>query len=318
MGKMLKKGVLFFTVLLVLLFLASIWISALAAGMADRVQGRNRPVAGITAEEGDTVDLLVVGDSESYTSVSTMDLWKQYGTASYVCGQGGQRIQEAYYMLKTAFRTQSPKVVMVETNMMFRDPGIFKNAQISLAEPLRYYLPVFRYHNLWKLLLDEPKEMTSDYKGFVIKEKITSCKGAEYMKETGEMQELPEFVRFYMRRIQDLCERNGAQLLMVSVPSPKNYNYKKINALRHYAKQNGIPYVDMNLKAEEIGMDWSKDSYDGGDHLNIHGAQKVTAYLGKYLKENYGLPDRRNDAAYSSWNTLAEKFDTEVKQKTGQ
>ena len=61
-------------------------------------------------------------------------------------------------------------------------------------------------------------------------------------------------------------------------------------------------YLDMNLKTEELQIDWEKDTRDGGDHLNFAGATKVTAFLGSYLKGNYALSDHRQDEVYSSWN----------------
>ena len=56
-------------------------------------------------------------------------------------------------------------------------------------------------------------------------------------------------------------------------------------------------------KEEEIGLDWSTDTYDKGLHLNVYGAEKVTSYFGKILAENHGLADHRADAELSEiWN----------------
>jgi hypothetical protein len=44
------------------------------------------------------------------------------------------------------------------------------------------------------------------------------------------------------------------------------------------------------------------DCNDADSHLNASGAKKVTDYLGAYIGEHYNIPDRRPDAAYSSWN----------------
>ena len=43
-------------------------------------------------------------------------------------------------------------------------------------------------------------------------------------------------------------------------------------------------------------------------HLNDSGARKVSYYIGEYIRENYDLPDRRNDPAYASWNEQFETF----------
>ena len=77
----------------------------------------------------------------------------------------------------------------------------------------------------------------------------------------------------------------------------------------------GLHYIDLNLKAKELGIDWKKDSYDRGDHLNLFGAQKVTAYLGKYIDEKYDMTDHRGDSVYQDWDRLAEKYLAELKKR---
>ena len=307
--KKLKRVILFLLVFAVLLWACSAGIQIIVRNVSGSVSGRSRVFASVSAEKKNTIDMLVAGDSESYTSVSPMDLWDRAGIAAYDCGQPGQRIQETYYILKTAFRTQSPKLVLFETNTMFRDPGFLKNVQLSLTEPLAYHFPVIKYHNAWKALFDGPGGLKKSYKGFEIRDKVVSYEGdEEYMKETKDKAQIPEVVRIYMEKIKRLCEKNGADLLLVSAPSPKNYNYKKHNSLEEYARENDLPYVDLNMKFRDIGIDWKQDSYDRGDHLNISGARKVTAYMGKYLLDNYDLPDRRNDDGWREWDDLAKEY----------
>ena len=307
--KKLKRVILFLLVFAVLLWACSAGIQIIVRNVSGSVSGRSRVFASVSAEKKNTIDVLVAGDSESYTSVSPMDLWDRAGIAAYDCGQPGQRIQETYYILKTAFRTQSPKLVLFETNTMFRDPGFLKNVQLSLTEPLAYHFPVIKYHNAWKALFDGPGGPKKSYKGFEIRDKVVSYEGdEEYMKETKDKAQIPEVVRVYMEKIKRLCEKNGADLLLVSAPSPKNYNYKKHNSLEEYARENNLPYVDLNMKFRDIGIDWKQDSYDRGDHLNISGARKVTAYIGQYLADNYDLPDRRNDDGWREWDNLAREY----------
>ena len=217
-------------------------------------------------------------------------------------------------MLKTALQSQSPKVVLMETNLMFRDPGPVKNIQSSFAETARYHFPLLRFHNLWKLMFDGKKPGEAVYKGFSIRSSVDPFDSGDYMKETEEVQEMPQAVTFYMEEIMELCRRSGAELFLVSAPSPKNYSYRKHNAIENYAKEKGLTYVDLNLKIKELGITWQKDSYDKGDHLNLYGAQKVTRWLGTYLKQNYELTDHRNDPAYEDWNELSKKYEEAVKK----
>lgn len=312
--KIVKRLILFFLILAILLAGCSAWIHAEAVKLADFIPGRSRPFASIAAERKEGIDVIVLGDSESYTSVSPMQLWKEQGLSSYVCGQPGQKIQETFFMLKTALQSQSPKVVLMETNLMFRDPGPVKNIQSSFAETARYHFPLLRFHNLWKLMFDGKKPGEAVYKGFSIRSSVDPFDSGDYMKETEEVQEMPQAVTFYMEEIMELCRRSGAKLLLVSAPSPKNYSYRKHNAIENYAKEKGLTYVDLNLKIKELGITWQKDSYDKGDHLNLYGAQKVTRWLGTYLKQNYELPDHRNDPAYEDWNELSKKYEEAVKK----
>jgi hypothetical protein len=52
---------------------------------------------------------------------------------------------------------------------------------------------------------------------------------------------------------------------------------------------------------KQMDFDWSTDTRDGGDHVNLSGSKKVTAAIGRYLKKNYDLSDQRENADYSTW-----------------
>lgn len=314
MMKKLKRVTLFFIILGIILVISSLWIGKVAMENSDFILGRSRSFAEIGKEEKDSVDLLVLGDSESYTSVSPMQLWEEQGMTAYVCGQPGQEIQETYYMLKTALEVQTPKVVLMETNLMFRDPGPVASVKAAATESLRHHLPVFRFHNLWKCIFNGKKPGEVSYKGFILRGGVSPFDSGDYMKETSEVQEIPATVRIYMDEIQKMCKENGATLVLMSTPSPKNYNYKKHNAITEYAKENGLTYFDLNVQAKELGMDWQTDSYDKGDHLNLNGARKVTTWVGKYLKENYDLPDHRGKTEYKSWDKEKEKYEESIKK----
>ena len=97
------------------------------------------------------------------------------------------------------------------------------------------------------------------------------------------------------------CKRQGSIPVLISVPNYNGWNYRKHNALQQIADKNKINFIDLNLELKK-NINWKKDTADGGDHLNIKGAQKTTAHLGEYLKNEYGLPDRRGDQKYKQWD----------------
>ena len=63
------------------------------------------------------------------------------GITSYICGQSGQRISESYYMLKHALDYQSPQVVLLETNMLFRYTNTPDSLCSSISDTVMYYFP---------------------------------------------------------------------------------------------------------------------------------------------------------------------------------
>ena len=314
-----KRGILFIVILAVFLVTSSVGMEYYVVHqLQGEVAGRNRPFAALTVEPKDTLDMLVAGDSESYNSVSTMRLWEDKGIAAYDCGQGAQRIPETYYMLKQGFKGQSPKIVMLETNTLFRDIGAVKSTQAILEQMGQYYLPVFRYHNLWKTAVDEP-EIHTNYKGFVIRDDVEPYEGKpDYMKKKKKCETMPKYVKIYLEKIEELCEKNDAQLLLDSMPSTKNWNHNRHAEMQEYADKRGIAYLDLNEKVEELGLNWDEDTQDKGDHLNVYGAEKVTSYLGNYLEENYELEDHRSDPAYEAWNQLAEQYEQNLAKIRGE
>ncbi len=246
----------------------------------------------LEAEPANSMDVLFFGDSESYSAFSPQFLKKEYDYNSFVCGTPGQKICDSYVILKESFKTQKPKVVVLETNCLFRGLAQKKNDDVVL-NTLTEHVPLFANHTRWKMVVRKmiPKSHTlrnSKQKGFVVRKSVQPYKGGAYMKKTTKRKKIAKDIRQYLKKMQELCESNGATLLLVSTPSAKNWNYKKHNSVQHWADKNGVDYLDLNLD-KEIGIDWKKDTKDGGDHLNYTGAKKVTHAMGEYFKTHYDL-----------------------------
>ena len=77
------------------------------------------------------------------------------------------------------------------------------------------------------------------------------------------------------------------QLVIVSAPTTNEWNYGRHLGLEEWARRNKRPYIDFNVQNEKVKINWTRDTRDGGDHLNDYGAEKVTSYIGKYIKDNY-------------------------------
>ena len=159
-------------------------------------------------------------------------------------------------------------------------------------------LPVFANHASWKkaarkLLPKSRDERRRKQKGFIVRKNVIPYKGGKYMKKTKKKKTVKKDISSYLEQIITLCEENQAELLLVSTPSPKNWNYKKHNGVKEWADSHSIDYIDLNLD-KGIKINWNKDTKDGGDHLNLNGAKKVTSFMGEYFRANYPLEDRRS------------------------
>ena len=134
------------------------------------------------------------------------------------------------------------------------------------------------------------------------------------MKETSEEEPIAAINMFYLRRIRSFCEEKGARIVLVSTPSIVNWDYRKHNSIKRISEEEGLEFIDMNLMREEIPIDWSKDTRDGGDHVNYFGAEKVSAYLGKYLSGTGLFENRRSDPAYAQWEVNLKDFNKRTEQ----
>ena len=122
-GKITKVTVFLILLLLILTFFSCITVPGVTSRIPqkDWIDPRDLGAAGIFSEKKNTIDLIVVGDSESFTAFSPYRLWEKQRITSYVCGQSAQHTAEAYYLLKQALRLQHPKLVILETDELFAD-----------------------------------------------------------------------------------------------------------------------------------------------------------------------------------------------------
>lgn len=73
---------------------------------------------------------------------------------------------------------------------------------------------------------------------------------------------------------------------------------KVYNSIGQLAEKDGLLFWNTNTPAHyrEMGLDFSTDYADHA-HLNEAGGAKYTAYLGKWLSQNYSFPERGDKRA---------------------
>lgn len=279
-------------------------------------------------EEEKDHDVVFIGDCEVYENFSPKVLWEDYGINSYIRGSAQQLIWQSYYLLEDTLRYEKPDVVIFNVLAMQYDrpqreaynrmtlEGMrwslskAKSIQASMTGDenfLDYVFPILRYHSRWSEI------GTEDFEYMFRREKVSH--NGYYMRvDVKPVENVPEGKILadysfgenaydYLDRMTELCAENDIQFILVKAPSLYPYWYDAWEAqMEEYAEKNGLLYINFLELTQETGLDFSQDTYDGGLHLNLSGAEKITAYLGKILREEVGLEDRRGEKALAdSW-----------------
>ena len=75
-------------------------------------------VNGFYVEKRNDIDMVVLGSSNSFCTVNPLILYEEYGIAAYDFGSSSQPMHISVLYLKEALKTQKPKVVALEVNML--------------------------------------------------------------------------------------------------------------------------------------------------------------------------------------------------------
>ncbi|MBQ0058869.1 MAG: SGNH/GDSL hydrolase family protein [Lachnospiraceae bacterium] len=304
----------FFLILTLLLHAFSVYCIKQARKDPSKVADEDFAYIDILNQPADTIDVIAIGDSESMSSINNMAIWKDTGITTYVSGEAGAVTAQCYYALKKAMENQTPDVVLLEANCLVQAEGKFTGKEKALDGILTYYFPGTHFHDVWKNEVPKDNVDRAYYKGMAIRPEIDPYTGGDYMIPTDEMAPMPIVERFYFNKIRKLCQANNVHLLAYFVPAPSIHRYAMHNTMQAEAEKYGFDYIDFSLIDKEIGLDYSTDILDGGDHVNLSGATKISNYLGKFMQEHYGLESQQGDPAYASWDQDYNSYEEEAKK----
>ena len=299
-----KKYILKFIVFAFILFIILLILSriVLPKTTLDESELNNLQAMKILGEEDNTVDMIMYGDSESFAATIPTELWNNFGYSSFICGTAGQTLPDTIRIAYDTLKKQNPKIIILEADNIF-EPTEF---DVPIARVLYEILPIIEYHNRWKTLTFQDFFGKFDYsqrdpfKGYFYSIQIDPAENNEYMVPSNEKERIPKSNEIYLKILKRYCESKGAEFVIVSVPSHKNWNYKKHNAVAEFAQKENIEFLDLNV--EGVDINWQTETHDKGDHVNYYGAVKVTNFLGKWLESKNILQDHRGDEKYNSWN----------------
>ena len=287
-------------------------------------------------------DVIFLGDCEAYTTFSPINLYEKYGITSYIRGNSQQLIGASYFILRETLKYEHPKVVVLSVGLMRYDKQVkeeynrllldkmkwsrekldlIKYLMLDNENILSYIFPLLRYHDrITKLNSDDLKYLFNDrvvsHNGFIINQEVKPLNTLP-SKKVLDSYIFSESNMEYLKKIMKLCQENNITLVLEKSPTMYPFWYDEYEKqIKDFANTYHLDYYNLLEKKNEIGLNFTKDTYDSGVHLNLSGAIKTTEYFGKILKEKYALQNHQNDDKIKlDYEKKLERFYGEVHEK---
>jgi len=288
-------------------------------------------------EETTPHDVIILGNCEAYENISPAVLWREYGITSYIRGSASQLIAQSYYLLEDTLRYETPKAVVFSIsaiqefeqenesyNRMTLDgmrwsPSKWKaimETKTADEHMIEYIFPILRFHSrIQELEADDftyyfKREKVS-HNGYYLRADVRPAGEFPAARRRADYSFDPRAVE-YLDRMRELCEEKNITLILYKAPSLYPVWYDQWDEqVREYADAHGLLYVNCYELRDEIGIDYSQDTYDEGLHMNVYGAEKMAMYWGEILKDVPGVEDRRDDPEISvAWEEKLCYYDT--------
>ena len=287
-------------------------------------------------------DVIFLGDCEVYANYSPMELYRNNGITAYIRGTPQQLVWMSYYVAEETFRYESPRVLVFNVNAMrYSEPvseaynrltidqmrwsgskvGIIAASMTEEEQFLSYVFPILRYHSRFDELTQEDfsylfKLKDNTFNGFQLHTEVVPV-GTLPVKKVLPDYQFGDICYEYLDKIRLLCEENGTELILVKAPSLYPYWYDEYDEqIREYAAEYGLAFYNFVERSEEIGLDFTKDTYDSGNHLNLFGAVKLSQYFGDILAEEHGVADHRQDPEIASvYDKKLQVYDETIEER---
>lgn len=289
------------------------------------------------AQPENTIETIFLGTSHVETSISPLELYKDYGICAYNLGSSVQPMSVSYYWLLEAYEYQGESLKTVVMNMSYiRGDGSgngydyafasFKNSinRLNLAKDYADTLDdfiscissVFSFHARWKEIVQDDftffrydNSISSRGYRYDTTEIINSTEvEAEDISMTKYILQSEEIVNDglmndvsveYVEKMIAFCEENDIKLVFMQSPT-YDWSDDLHNNIQSLADTYDIEFYDFNYYplVEEIDYNMATDTSDM-EHMNYYGADKFTEWFGEYLVEYCDATDIRGEEDYA-------------------
>ena len=288
---------------------------------------------GFYSEKKNTVDVVVLGTSCTFSAIAPMQMWEDYGIAAYDFCTNVLLEDTMKYALREIKKTQSPKLIIIDT-------APFMNAYIARNGPdntqiMRYNIDGFRISKnridlINSVIADKEKRMnyyfdllyhhsnpepevknwnwnrSTPYKGYSnLQIDVGYPDEHEDVNVPADKYPISDAEQRVLDDLLDEIDALGFNVLFITDPywpvDNKEEAMGRAEYLQVYLTGKGYDFLDMHEYLDDIGIKGSEDYSMDYNHYTITGAIKNTRFLGGYIHDKYDLPDRRNDSGYDKW-----------------
>lgn len=296
--------------------------------------------------EEENYDVLFLGTSHMMDGVLPMELWDDYGIASYNLGYHGCMLPLTYWVMEMALEYTEPSLIVIDcanAEYPYKIGEYLSYARLVLSN---FPFSLTKIRAVLDLLDDDQLEQDAAENPDL---------------ESGDMVSLLwDFAVYHSRWndienvdfLRDVTSTKGAELNnrvigqdyspldTVGASDDEIYEadavgFQYLERMLEKCREEGIEVLLINIPIDASEEDFRisnrikaiADEYDvnyidfveldvvdlatdGADysHLNPSGARKVTGYLGQYITKHYDTEDRRSDPTYAGWQDDYEAY----------
>lgn len=297
---------------------------------------------GLSMEPDNSIDVLLIGNSEVYTGFQPMKAWKEKHFTSFSYGIPGLPGSMYQSMVQEAIEKQDPQLLVIEINGFVNGDAYFEregklhnwidNLSISKnrlqtirdeipKEKYRDYVNLLSvYHGNWKYpfgcstavltrFMNIPQKRLS-LKGYAT---TAAMLGNHNYNKRKELKFSSRSAAALQKFLNYCKKRQLKQILFVSFPHANGKeNIENERKIKSIIEKNGYQFLNLYTAFEETGIEPSRDFYDV-NHLNIFGSEKLTAYLSDYIESHYTIIPNQNQEIQKMWESDARTADQIIK-----
>ena len=318
---------------LVFLLVAALIYGALSRLLAVNNATEQQYVRSFYLEPKHSLDVMILGASETFTDYCAPLAWQHAGFTSYPLAVSAAQGTIYPSMLREAAKRQSPGVYVVEVNgflytaaereelsagalhkwfdtlPLSADKIAAIRESVPAGERSSYYMPLLKYHTNWKNIADVRQSLSLQKQARTVGYSYTKpfLSISAHLLESDEIpvrqQDLDAFNEQSLRTFCETAKDLGLEHVLFARFPHRTVIENNDDVFAKFAavvQEYGYDFVNFDTQMDAIGLD-PLDDFANAEHLNIFGAEKFTPYLADYLTAHYDLNSTHSDKVTAEW-----------------